>query len=110
MEIFLDILGEIAEMLKLVDGPTDYMISFTVDWFPVLVIFAIFAKKKRKAVFRFLAPVPLINFAVFYLINFTKGVRPHLSERTPTHERARYHPPRDIYLRRHDATSERYRP
>ena len=75
MEIFLDILGEIAEMLKLVDGPTDYMMSFTVDWFLVLVIFAIFAKKKRKAVFRFLAPVPLINFAVFYLINFTKGAQ-----------------------------------
>lgn len=75
MEIFLDILGEIAEMLKLVDGPTDYMMSFSFDWFLVLVIFAIFAKKKRKAVFRFLAPVPLINFAVFYLINFTKGAQ-----------------------------------
>lgn len=75
MEIFLDILGEIAELLKLVDGPTDYMMSFTVDWFLVLVIFAIIAKKKRKVIFRILAPVPLLNFAVFYLINFTKGAQ-----------------------------------
>ena len=75
VEIFLDIVGEIIELLKLVDGPTDYMMSFTVDWFLVLVITAIIFKKRRKIIFRMLAFVPLLNFAVFYLINYTKGAQ-----------------------------------
>lgn len=75
VEIFLDIVGEIIELLKLVDGPTDYMMSFTVDWFLVLVITAIIFKKRKKRIFKFLAFIPLLNFAVFYLINYTKGAQ-----------------------------------
>ena len=75
MEMVIDIIKEIIELLTLVDRPTAYMMSFTAAWFLVLVVFAIFTKKRRKRVFRLLAFVPLINFAVFYLINYTKGAQ-----------------------------------
>ena len=75
MKIFLDIVGEIIELLSLADKPTGYIMGFTAIWFLVLVIAAIVTKKNKKIVFSILAVIPVINFAVFYLFNYTKGVQ-----------------------------------
>lgn len=64
---------KIIEMLRLLDFPTVYLLLFTVCWLLVLILFALILKSKNRIVYWILAVIPLINFAVFYLINYTKG-------------------------------------
>ena len=73
MEIVFDIIGEIFELLSLVDIQTKYLMVFTAIWFHVLIICTVVVKKRKKEFFLILAFIPVINFAVFYLFNFTKG-------------------------------------
>lgn len=73
MEIAVDLIKEIFELLSLADGPTGYLMIFTPAWFLVLVLFMIIMRKKDKKIFKILGLIPVIHFAVFYLINFTKG-------------------------------------
>lgn len=75
MEAFFDFVGEITELLSLVDIPTKYLMVFTAAWLPVLIIFTVAVKKNKKTIFRILAFIPLLNFAVFYLFNFTRGAQ-----------------------------------
>jgi len=75
LEIVLDIIGEIFELLSLVDIQTKYLIAFTTAWFFVLIVFTVVIKKNKKKVFKILAFIPLLNFAVFYLFNYTRGVQ-----------------------------------
>jgi len=75
MEMFIDIIKEIIELLQVVDSPTAYLMVFTPAWLLVLIGFAIFIKKDKKRVFRALSIVPLLNFAVFYLFNYTRGAQ-----------------------------------
>ena len=75
MEIVLDIIGEIFELLSLVDIQTKYLIAFTTAWFFVLIVFTVVIKKNKKKVFKILAFIPLLNFAVFYLFNYTRGAQ-----------------------------------
>lgn len=75
MKIVFDIIGEILELLSLVDIQTKYLMAFTAIWFYVLIIATVVIKKNKKKIFRILAFIPLINFAVFYLFNFTRGAQ-----------------------------------
>ena len=75
MEIVFDIIGEILELLSLVDIQTKYLMAFTAIWFYVLIIATVVIKKNKKKIFKILAFIPLINFAVFYLFNFTRGAQ-----------------------------------
>ena len=75
MEIVLDIIGEIFELLSLVDIQTKYLIAFTTAWFFVLIVFTVVIKKNKKKVFKILAFIPLLNFVVFYLFNYTRGAQ-----------------------------------
>lgn len=75
MEVFLDIVGEILELFSLVDIQTKYITVFTAVWFFVLIAFTVFVKKNNKRIFKILAFIPLLNFAVFYLFNFTRGAQ-----------------------------------
>lgn len=75
MEMFIDILNQIFELLQLVDLPTAYLMVFTPAWLLVLIGFVVFVKKNVKPVFKVLAFIPLLNFAVFYLFNFTRGAQ-----------------------------------
>ncbi len=63
----------ILEAVGELDMPTKYMLVFTLAWFWVLVLFAIFSKSKKKIIFAILAFIPLINFGVFYLFNYSSG-------------------------------------
>lgn len=75
MKMFFDVIKEIFELLHLVEAPAAYIMIFTPAWLLVLICFAIFIKKNRKPVFKVLAFIPLINFAIFYLLNFTRGAQ-----------------------------------
>ena len=67
-------LFKIFDMLSRLDGPTAYIMIFTVCWPLVLAAIAAFVKPKRFVVRLILALVPVVNFLVFYLLNYTKGV------------------------------------
>ena len=69
--MIFEIIRQIFELLGMVDAPTLYMIIFTPSWLLVLILFAIIVRKKKKPVFTVLAFIPVINFAVFYLFNYT---------------------------------------
>ena len=75
MEMFIDILKEILELVQLVDLPTAYLMLFTPAWLLVLIGFVIFVKKSVKPLFKVLSFIPLLNFAVFYLFNYTRGAQ-----------------------------------
>ncbi len=72
--MFFEIIRQIIDSLRTVDAPTLYMIIFTPSWLLVLILAAIIVRKKKKPVFTVLAFIPVINFAVFYLFNYTKGL------------------------------------
>ena len=67
-------LFKVFDMLSRLDGPTAYIMIFTVCWPLVLAAIAAFVKPKRFIVRLILALVPIVNFLVFYLLNYTKGM------------------------------------
>ena len=73
MDKFWNITGEIIEMLSLVDAPTAYLLIFTPAWLLFLIVITVIFRKRKKDFFKILAFIPLLNFAVFYLINATWG-------------------------------------
>ena len=54
MKIVFDIIGEILELLSLVDIQTKYLMAFTAIWFYVLIIATVVIKKNKKKIFRIL--------------------------------------------------------
>ena len=69
----MDIVREIIELLRLLDMPTAYLMIATPAWLVVLTVLVIIFRKKDGKIFKILAFVPLIHFAVFFLFNFTRG-------------------------------------
>ena len=69
----MNALYKIRDMLSLLDRPTAYIMLFTLCWFIVLVLSWIFMKKQNKRVTILLALFPLINFGIFYVMNYVKG-------------------------------------
>jgi len=64
---------KIFECFRIIDLPTAYIMIFTEAWILVLIAAAAFVKPKNPDVYRILGFIPLLHFAVFYLLNYTKG-------------------------------------
>ena len=69
----MGLLGEIRDLFNVLDLPTQYIMIFTPCWFFVLLFFAIKVKRDKETVYNILAFVPVVNFLVFFLFNYTKG-------------------------------------
>ena len=69
----MGIVLKISEMLTVLDHPTAYIALFTICWIAVPVLFAILKKTENKIVTVILAFAPIVNFIVFFILNFTFG-------------------------------------
>ena len=67
------IIFRICEMIKLIDSNTAYIYLFSLLWLPVLIIFTRLVKPEHRKAYITASIIPVLNFAVFYALNFTKG-------------------------------------
>lgn len=67
------IIFRICEMIKLIDSNTAYIYLFSLLWLPVLIIFTRLVKPEHKKAYITASIIPVLNFAVFYALNYTKG-------------------------------------
>ena len=69
----MELILKICECFRIIDFPTAYIMIFTGAWLLVLIAAVAFVKPKNPDVYRILGFIPLLHFAVFYLLNYTKG-------------------------------------
>lgn len=69
----MELILKICECFRIIDFPTAYIMIFTGAWLLVLIAAVVFVKPKNPDVYRILGFIPLLHFAVFYLLNYTKG-------------------------------------
>lgn len=69
----MELILKICEAFRIIDFPTAYIMIFTGAWLLVLIAAVAFVKPKNPDVYRILGFIPLLHFAVFYLLNYTKG-------------------------------------
>ena len=69
----MSLISEIWGLFKVLDAPMQYIMIFTSCWFFVLLVFALKVKWNKENVFTVLAFIPVINYIIFYLFNYTKG-------------------------------------
>ncbi len=69
----MTLLLKIFECFRIIDLPTAYIMIFTGAWLLVIIAAVAFVKPKNPDVYRILGFIPLLHFAVFYLLNYTKG-------------------------------------
>ena len=69
----MELILKICECFRIIDFPTAYIMIFTGAWLLVLIAAVAFVKPKNPDVYRILGFIPLLHFAVFYFLNYTKG-------------------------------------
>lgn len=69
----MNTLIKICDMLSRLDMPTAYIMLFTPSWLLVFLLAAGMVKSGKKLICKILAVIPILNFVIFYLLNYTKG-------------------------------------
>ena len=69
----MELILKICECFRIIDFPTAYIMIFSGAGLLVLIAAVAFVKPKNPDVYRILGFIPLLHFAVFYFLNYTKG-------------------------------------